>query len=230
MITKTFELYEYNELSEEAKDRIRDEWRGCDDLMDAYNSDYEAVLTEFSKICNVNVFDWSVGLYGSHFRFDCKGYPYEVYDNEGYVDEYIELASLSGKLLFRYVLNNIIPHIIKGKYYSRWHYDENGKAHSKHRYSRVIMEKGSCPLTGYYADCDIIEPIVKYYRAWTTYPADYTYEDLMKECLNAFFDVWEKDYEYQDSDEAIDEMIEANWDDRLYFEDGTEYNGKLDAA
>lgn len=69
---------------------------------------------------------------------------------------------------------------------------------------------------------------MKYYRAWPTYPADYTYEDLMNECLSAFFDVWEKDYEYQYSDEAIDEYIEANWSDRLYFSDGTVYDGELD--
>lgn len=235
MITKTINLYKYDELSEAAKDRIRDEWRGCGDIMDAYNSDYEAVLEKFSKICNIDVYDWSVGLCGSQFRFNCEGCPYEVYDSEGYVDDYIELASLSGKLLFRYVLNNIIPYIIKGKYYSTGgHYDENRKYHYKYRHSRVIMddevEKGVCPLTGYYADCDIIEPIMKYYRAWTTYPADYTYEDLMGECLSAFFDVWEKDYEWQNSDEAIDEAIEVNWDDKLYFEDGTEYNGEYDAA
>ena len=233
MITKTINLYSYNELSESAKDRIREQWRRYD-LMDAYNSDYEATLKEFSDICNVKVKNWEVGLCGSYFRFDCDSYPYEICDKDGYVDEYIALESLSGKLLFRYVLNNIIPYIIKGKYHGQLVKDDtnpSGWRHTK-RYSRVVMndeiEKGVCPLTGYYADCDILKPIVKYYRAWASYPSDYTYEDLMNECLSAFFKVWELDYEYRYTDDAIDKEIEANWDEMLFFEDGTEFNGELD--
>lgn len=231
MIRKIINLYEYRELSADAKNRIRDEWRTYD-VMDAYNGDYESVLKEFSEICNVNVYEWEVGLYRSSFRFKCDGYPYEVCDKDGYVDEYIALESLSGKLLFRYVLNNIIPHIVKGKYHSTGHTDANGKYTYKSRRSRVVMEcepeRGACPLTGYYADCDILEPIMKYYRTWASYPSDYTYEDLMNECLSAFFDVWEHDYEYQNSDEAVDESIECNWGDKLFFADGTEYGGELD--
>lgn len=147
MVTKTINVYSYDELSENAKDRVREQWRRCD-LMDCYNSDYEATLEEFGKICNVKVKDWEVGLHGSYLRFDCEGYPYEICDKDGYVDEYVALESLSGRLLFRYVLHNIIPYIIEGKYFGRLVNDgtkPNGRRHVK-RYSRVIMadeiEKG----------------------------------------------------------------------------------------
>lgn len=224
MKTKTINLYEYHELDEFAKDVIRNKWREFD-LMDDYNYEYRQTLERFSEICNINVFEWEVGIYGAHhFRFKCEGYPYEIYDNEGYVDDYIELASLSGKLLFRYISHTIIPYIVKRKtYWKNW---------PKKRTSRILYdcypEQGSCPLTGVCMDCDIIEPLMKYYRNWAKYAADYTFEDLMNECLESFFSAWENEYEWRYTDEAIDEVIESNWDDKLFFEDGTEYCGELD--
>lgn len=226
MIRKTINLYEYRELSEGAKNRIRDEWRNQPyGLMDGYNSEYESTMKKFCDICGIKVDWWEVDTYMHNFSINfCEKYPYEICDKDGYVDEYIALESLSGKLLFRYVLNNIIPYIVERKvYWKNW---------PKKRTSRITYdcypEQGSCPLTGVCMDCDIIEPLMNYYRNWAKYPADYTFEDLMNECMESFFSAWQNEYEYRYSDEGIDEMIEGMYDETLYFSDGTTYNGELD--
>lgn len=228
MVTKEIKLYEYSELCEDAKNRIRAEWRNDPFIMEGYDSDYRETLNKFCELCDIEARDWEVSDWDYSFRIDfSEKYPYEILDKDGYVNEYLSLEDLSGKLLFRYVYNHIIPHLIKGKYHSKGHTDENGKYTYKCRRSRVVMddepEKGSCPLTGVCMDCDIIEPIMKYYRKWTKYPEDYTYEDLMNECLDSFFNAWQKEWEYRLSDEAVDEDIESNWDDKLFLADGTEY-------
>lgn len=229
MITKEINLYEYSELSENAKNRIRDKWRSYG-VMDGCNSDYENTLNEFCELCDIKVRNWEVSDWNYSFRIQfSEKDAYATYDKRGYVDEYIMLRELSGKLLFRYVYNYIIPSLIKGKYHSTsGYYDENQKYHYEWRRSRVVMEdepeKGSCPLTGFCMDCDIIEPLMKYYRNWAKYPEDYTYEDLMNECLDSFFNAWQKEWEYRLSDEAVDEDIENNWDNKLFFADGTEFD------
>lgn len=234
MITKTINVYSYDELSDSAKDKIRERWRNCPyGLMEPFNGEYESTLEKFCEICDIKMKYWEVDTYMHNFSINfCERYPYERCDKDGYVDEYIALESLSGKLLFRYVLNNIIPYLIRGKYHSKYYYDHNGKWHCKSRRSRVVMEdepeKGYCPITGVCMDCDIIEPLMKYYRNWAKYPADYTFEDLMNECMESFFTAWQNEYEYRYSDEGIDEVIEANFDDKLFFSDGTECRGEAD--
>jgi hypothetical protein len=39
---------------------------------------------------------------------------------------------------------------------------------------------------------------------------------------------WEKEDDYRMSDEHIGDMISANWGDKLYFENGDEFEGDLD--
>lgn len=234
MIEKAIKLYEYDELSESAKKKIREEWRNDPFIMDGYNSDYRNTLDEFCELCGIKMSEWEVSDWTHSFRINFgEKYPYEICDKDGYVDEYLSLDCLSGKLLFRYVLHNIIPPMIRGKCHStRGYYDENRKYHYKWRRSCVVMEdepeKGNCPLTGCCTDSNIIEPLMKYYRGWAKYPADYTFGDLMNECLESFFSAWESGWEYQLTDEAIDECIEANDNGQLYFANGIAYNGELD--
>lgn len=229
MVTKEIKLYEYSELCEDAKNRIREEWRSGD-VMECYNGDYEATLNEFCDLCGIKMSYWEVDSWYHRFRVDYSDrVAYEVCDKDGYVDEYLYFEDLTGKLLFRYINNNIVPNLIKGMYHSIGHTDENGKYAYKSRRSRVVMEdepeQGSCPLTGVCMDCDIIEPLMKYYRNWAKYPADYTFADLMEECIESLFKAWQNEWEYRLSNESLDEDIENNADGQLYFEDGIEYHG-----
>ena len=49
--------------------------------------------------------------------------------------------------------------------------------------------------------------------------------DLLDDCLHAFLKSWADEDDYDMSDENIGDLISANWPDKLYFEDGTEFNG-----
>lgn len=226
MTTKEITLYNFTELSDEAKSKARQLWIGDGALIASWlGDDFEPTLDEFCKICDIKAKDWEVDDWHHSFSIDYGCYaPYErMIDEDTWEDVYIE--DLSGKLLFRYVCNNIIPYLMKGKYHSTSGYtDEDGKYHYKSRRSRVVIdlepEKGGCPLTGMCHDCDIIEPLMKYYRNWAKYPADYTYADLMEECLESFFSAWQKEWEWRLSDETVDEDIESNWDEDMFLEDG----------
>lgn len=227
MVTKEIKLYSYSELSEDAKNRVRESWRS-NDVMEPFNGEYRDTLDKFCEICGIGMSYWEVDSWYHRFGIDYReNCPYEICDKDGYVDEYLSVEDLTGKLLFRYVYNHIIPYLINGRYHSKGHTDENGKYHYKSRRSRVVMddepEQGTCPLTGVCMDCDIIEPLMKYYRNWAKYPEDYTFADLMEECLESFFSAWEKEWEYRLSDEGVDEDIECNCDDILFLDDGTEY-------
>lgn len=232
MITKTIKLYEYSELSETAKETIRDKWRSHD-VMEGYNSDYIATMNAFEKLCDIKICRWEVSDWNHRFDIDygCTG-VYE-YPDKDELWNWVYLDDLKGKHLFRYVSTNIIPYIVKRK--------ELWKNYPKKFVSRVNYEtepeKGTCPLTGVCMDCDIIEPLMKYYRNWARdYNDDYTFADLMEECVESFFKAWQSEWEYRMSDESIDEDIEANttWMSgkelvtQMYFADGTEYNGELD--
>lgn len=222
MKTIEINLYSYNELSEDAKDKIRDKWRYDGyGVMDGYNDDWEGTLDKFCDLCNIKAKNCEVDNWHHYFSIDygCNS-VYEVQLDEDTWDN-IYIEDLSGKLLFRYISNNIIPYLIKGKYHSVGHTDENGKFTYKSRRSRVVKTFDDCPLTG--VVCDIIEPLMKYYRNWAKYPDDYTYADLMNECLESFFKAWSAEWEYRLSDEAVDEDIEANWDDEMFLESGERY-------
>lgn len=228
MKTVTINLFKFNELSETAKERVRSEWREHDSF-DAWDSEWQATMEEFCKICGIEVHNWKVSewMYDYRIRYDDYHPIYEVYDKNNDVWESVYDEELSGKLLFRYVNNNIIPRLMKGKYHSVWYTDENSKQTYKKRRSKVVIEtepeKGTCPMTGYCGDCDVIEPLMKYYRNWAKYPDDYTFADLMEECIDALFKAWQNDIEWQMSDECVDENIESNWGDNWYDENGKEF-------
>ena len=63
---------------------------------------------------------WNVGYsgYSFDFMFDDLLYHEDPYD----CDKDICLSDLCGKLLFRYINNNIMPYITKGRYYSKGKY------------------------------------------------------------------------------------------------------------
>ena len=74
-------------------------------------------------------------------------------------------------------------------------------------YEATIKSFIDCGETGYCMDCDIIQPIKDFIAKpnKTT-----TLHDLYDLCFDAFIKSWNADIEYQNSDEAITETIEAN--------------------
>ncbi len=81
--------------------------------------------------------------------------------------------SLSGWRLMAYLMNNHWNDLYTPKYFWKG---------MKGRKSRIFVD--TCPLTGYYIDNDILDPIYKFLKSPT---GNVTFDNLMNNCLDSFF-------------------------------------------
>jgi len=110
-----------------------------------------------------------------------------------------EQGELSGVRLWKYLQNNHLTY---------W---------NKYQKKTDELLSGNCPFTGVCFDEDFLDNIRKFIKR----PDSSTFEDLLEESVWNCFNAGCKDYEYQQSDEAITEMIEAN--DYEFTEDGERF-------
>lgn len=131
-------LYEFDELSKDSQERIieRERWNIMDCCMEAYGADYISTMKSFGDLTNTEAYGWEVGYTRYDFRFKFK-YNDPIYCHPTDYDKDIYPNNLCGKLLFRYINNNIMPRIIKGRYFSTPGRYVDGKYEYKHKYSRV---------------------------------------------------------------------------------------------
>lgn len=204
-------LYEFDELSKDSQERIieREHWNVMEQCMDAYGIDYKKSMKAFEDMTDTRVYNWEVGYERYDFSYGFK-YKDPIYEHPTDYHRDIFPENLCGKLLFRYINNNIMPYIIKGKYFSTSGKYIDGKYKYRHKYSRVMFDYGdNCPLTGMCYDYYLLKPIIDYYNAWCTYPEDFSLEDLMRQCYDNFFKSWHEEYEYwADNEDAIREEPE----------------------
>jgi hypothetical protein len=119
----------------------------------------------------------------------------------------------------KYIWNNYSDYIFKGKYYStKGYYDEKQQYHYKYRHSNIILEKENCPLTGYYIDNEILQPLWDFLDKPNK---NTTFHDLMEECLNNWISACNKDYENYYSMENFLEESKAN--EYEYLESGKQF-------
>lgn len=217
MKTINLTLYSFDELSEEVQKQIinRERWNIMEQCMEGFSTDYHHSLKQFEKVFFIKCKDWEVNYCNFYFHFEIK--KEEAFE---WKHDYVELETLSGKLLQRFIRNNIMQHIEKGKYYGKLIGVHPNYQHIV-RHSKIFKEI-NCPLTGYCYDMDLLEPILKYMAAPD--PAT-NYRELIKKCLNCFFKSWHKEYEYwADDEDAIREELHCNqYENRLYYKDGAVY-------
>lgn len=210
-------LYSFDELSESAKAKVCDKERES-----PYNYGYLSQETDAEE--RIATLDKFCGIFGIKYDIDYDhdhrfiNWRFIDVDMNGYewCDEDIE-----GKYLLRY-LNRYYYQIRSPKYFSVWYTDENGKRDYKCRHSKIHYTEGNCPFTGMAYDEDILEKIYEWYKNpnWHI-----SLHDLFEDCFSTFMGYWEKEDDYRMSDEHIGDMISANWGDKLYFENGDEFNG-----
>jgi hypothetical protein len=136
-------------------------------------------LIVFTNIFDfVNITDYEYG-YRNYINYSLN------YDDE--------IKALTGHRLAKWLYNNYYHQITKDK----WYYKNN-----KSRYSKIQISK-DCVLTGYYMDDYILQPIYDFIDK----PIEgYTINDIINDCLNAWIDACNNDYEAYYS---IDNMIES---------------------
>lgn len=215
-------LYSFDELSESAKAMICDKERenvyGNYGAM-AQENDAHDRLDTLNKFCEVFNITYRID-YDHQYRFIV--WQFKDVDMNGY--EWCA-DDIKGKYLWRY-LNRFYYQMCSRK----WYYVDcdreknNGKSY-KERYSRIQWEKGTCPFTGMCFDCDILDKIFEWYEKpnW-----EITLHDLFDDVFHHYMKLWERDDDFHMSDEYIGEMISTNDSEKLYYENGVEFEGSAD--
>ena len=192
--TRTYTLYQITELSGEAKEKAHNEW--------LYNRYFYGWTDENRK--TLDTFCECFGIVCGHWRYDEIHYSYDYRSRqEDYIDK------LSGWRLATYLTNNHWSDLYTPKFY--W----NGR---KGRKSRILVDT-CCPLTGYYIDDCILDPIYKFLESPTE---TVTFDSLMNDCLDSFFRACRDDMESTQTLEYFTEESNANnWE---YLSDGKLFN------
>jgi len=178
------EVFEFDELSDEAKEMAITGFREDEYF---WGEDDRKTLEEFEKIFPVKVGRWEYGYCHSYINFEM----------DTWVDN--DVLSFTGVRLLKYLVNHYWHNLFKGKFIC-------GDKYPKFRHSKVIFDN-SCVLTGCCLDMDILNPIYEFLKK----PDEHTtLEELMRDCLQSWLSACDNEVEYQNSDEAIIERIEAN--------------------
>ena len=218
----TMKLYGFTELSEPVRKEIveRERWNVMGIHMDAWSDDWQNSLSEFEKMTDTNVRGWQVDY--CSYRLGSIRYKQEGPVLGDYYSGYYAFE-LKGKYLFRYLNRHVLPYVEKKKtYWGKYRYDEHGNClGAKKRISRIIPSNDDCyALTGYCGDYCLLKPILDYIKEWPKHP-EKTWEELLNECYDGFFEEWHNDYRHSASDEFVAEVLSD--DNDLYFEDGTKF-------
>lgn len=201
-ITITKEVYRFDELTEEAKERVFDHFRMDCDILSWQSENRDTVEAIAEKM-------------GWKYRYDSyDGITYTVdYDID---DE--DISALSGVRAMAYIENNYINAARQAKTY--WLHDVlycDGRKNWT-RKSKINFTIDNCPFTGYCMDCCFSEA----WKEWKeTFCKNSTVQDFANMVADRLGKDWTSDNEYQVSDEGIIEMIDAS--DYEFLADGTIY-------
>lgn len=192
-ITITKNLYLFNELSDEAKEKAIEEYRSDYDLLFTWQEEMMNTIKVIAKAMNCRA-EW-----GSY-----DGITYKVFFSS-FEEEDIE--SLSGVRAWAYIWNN---YLYPNREYKTYWKDKvlycDGRKNWK-RKSKISFGWDDCPFTGYCADCCFIEAWRIWEKNFNKYSTVGDFIELVAEKLG---EEWTSDNKYQMSDEYISEILEIN--------------------
>lgn len=222
-------VYEYNELSDKAKEKAYEVWRDKQ-----YNGwgypfwdEFKTSMEKFAKFFNLKITDYDISdCHPSYIDFEVQVGQYWDYNEN--------VEWLKGIRLYKYLYNLMINEWVEpdSKFYkykngkhikfidngcSQKVYEKNGKV----RYSNIFPEDGreeyySLPFTGSFAD-DYYQVIIDFMKHPDTKT---TYRGLMERAFNKLIKYYLKDEEYFYSEENFKETDAT---ETVYYEDGSEY-------
>lgn len=234
----TVNVYSFDELSDEAKERAHENW-----LANGYeyfwSGEARDTIKAFEREFGVKIRDWQYDAWGHRYSLDTSA-----------IDD--DVLNLSGKRARSWFWNNHGDVLLTPRAHY-WTHDRDGKlvqavaADSRKYVSKVFQDRvydGTCPLTGYCLDNDALDPIAHFCFGTTwdekskkrvqstcrTIREDgyNTVESILDEAVDSMFTALERDCAYSESMEAFAETCEANgWE---FTEDGERWDGKEAAA
>lgn len=186
MQIKTINIYEYHELSEEAKEVARD-W--FIDSLDETDYHFSEIIDSLKKFCEV-------------FCIDLNDYIFcDAYCSVGYKLDYNEIRDLRGLRLRTWLINNFYEYLYKDKFL--------GVVKGKFAYSN-ISKCNSCTLTGECYDHDLLHDMYLFIEDYNDDCDNWNIYDLIATCMNNFEHRVLESIRYTKSLEYAEEMIEAN--------------------
>lgn len=214
-------LYEFSELSEQAKEVARNLYR-------ENNTDDASFIYDEAR-ASVQVF---------HKIFGTKEGNRNWLEEIDFSRVKDQVLRLSGDRLQRYIWNNYRNDLWKGKYRTVKTNDKK-VIHNRVKcsgpyksgnyfnayYSAVFVDDNCCVLTGVCYDDSLLQPMYEFLNARPEGDVATTnFEELIEDCFSALKKDLENEEEYMNSDEHIDERLSDS--DNMFMEDGTEYFGK----
>lgn len=211
-------VYKFDELSEQAKEKARENWVSKGGPY-YWTREARQTIEAFEKEFGVKIKDWSYSSYRYEFNLDT-----------GSIDD--DVLALKGNRARAWFWNHHGKCLMSPR--TRYFTHVNGKRieavaadsvkyRSKIEYSRVY--DGTCPWTGYYLDCCALDPISHFCFGveWSEkdekrIPSSRkisvddrnTVESLLKDAADSLFSALKKDSEYQESMESFQNACEAN--------------------
>lgn len=192
------ELFKYDELSEDAKEKARDWYRSAD-LCPMSQLDITQTLKAFEREFPVTAKNWRYGP--------------DDYDVTPVFTEYECRENLKGARLVAYLINNH-GRILTGSkvfggsssFFTPLELMRYRKTSHIKRVSNIIKGDTCCPFTGVCYDESILQPI----RQFLKKPDGRTYGDLLGDCLDSLFHDAHKEWEAALQDDEVADSIRAN--------------------
>lgn len=189
-------VYSFEELSETAQEYALEQHHKNGYY--PWYDDNRAVLEEFERIFDVTVYFVS--------GYDYK-MQYTIHTNFQYDED-----EFTGIRLLKYLQNNYMQYFTQPLV----RYSEGYK---RKYYSKIFSVVGDCPLTGYYLDQDILDPILKFVARPTN---NITLHELLCKCIDKYQSSAQKDLDFYYSKEYFAE--ECSDRGSLFFENGSVYD------
>ena len=205
MRSVTTNIYNFGELNETAKGKARQWFReaSCEDWSDEKKS-----IEAIGDVLHADRVDYSVGTTGYSYV------EYVVILND-------EILSMEGNRALTWVFNNWIEPTFRGKYYGKLIPCEKSKEHPagfRHIYRNSNCTKVFNGITGFYMDMNLYEAYAEMQKSVKKGNAIVTVMGFLKLLEERLTSEWKNEMDYHDSDEYIDEMMEANGYE--FYEDG----------
>lgn len=192
MRTETIKIYEFSELPEAGQQKAIDRFREHHEF--GWSGEWQDTLKYFlESFPFVKVPDWEISVCSPSFA----RVQIEVYDG---------VEDLSGVRLWKWLINSGHDFVKRAP-----------TPETDRGYAKIYgASDGSCPMTGYCGDCDILEPLEKFLLRPDKHA---TLFSLFQACLDSWVKAYLGDLEHAHSDEGIRETIECN--EYEFTEDGT---------
>jgi len=203
MKTIRTKVYQFNELTEKAKEVAINWYRNSNDDGYLYSDE---IIESVKAVCEL--FNLKTGREWSNIR-------------TSHIDD--NIMELKGIRLYKYIVNNYWNSLFKRKYLgcigdnrvikhrmsktNFYDMKKGARVNSSNFIYSNIQYDNSCTLTGVCYDMDILQPVYDFLEKPNT---STTFEDLMNEIESAISKTFQQNEEWVNSDEYITEQIESN--------------------